>query len=382
MRHSRVPLLCLLCLCLIALVAGCGSTVSGGGSTDSGTFTLGAEPALTIAQGQSITLTVTPTSANQFTGSIQVSVSGLPAGVTVSPANATVAMGSSTTFTLTAAADAAVGTSTVKVYGSSGTLSANTSVALTVTATTPPGDGKFTLTAAPTTLSLTPGASGQVTLSSTASGSLSGTIAIAVNNLPTGVTASPSTISLTPNNPVVVTLTAASDAPATVTPAQVTFVGTSGTQSAQATVALTVTSITPPTGGDFMLAASPATLMLMPGASGNVTLSSIGLGSFGGTIAIAVNNLPSGVTASPAQISLSPNNPVVVTLTAASNAPATPTPVQVSFVGTSGTLSHTATILLTVGAIAPTGPDFAITVDQDTVTVAQGDQSGAGPRWA
>lgn len=378
MRHSRVPLLCLLCLCLIALIAGCGSTVSSsGGSTDSGTFTLGAEPALTIAQGQSITLTVTPASTNQFTGSIQVSVSGLPAGVTVSPANATVAMGSSTTFTLTAAADAAVGTTTVKVYGSSGTLSTNTPVALTVTATTPSNNGDFALTASPTTLTLAPGASGQVTLSSTASSSFSGTIAIAVDNLPTGVTASPATISLSPNNPVVVTLTAASDAPATATPAQVTFVGTSGAQSAQATVALTVTAVTPPTSGDFTLAASPATLMVMPGASGNVTLSSIGLGSFGGTIAIAVKNLPSGVTASPAQISLSPNNPVVVTLTAASNAPATPTPVQVSFVGTSGTLSHTATMLLTVGAVAPTGPDFSITVDQDTVSVAQGDQSGA-----
>ena len=49
---------------------------------------------------------------------------------------------------------------------------------------------------------------------------------------------------------------------------------------------------------------------------------------------------------------------------------------QVSFVGTSGTLSHTATIQLTVNAVAPAGPDFAITATPDTVTVAQGAQSG------
>jgi hypothetical protein len=160
MRHVRVPLLCLLCLCLVALVAGCGSTVSSsGGSTDNGTFTLGANPSLTIAQGQSITLTVTPASANHFAGSIKVSVSGLPTGVTVSPANATVAMGSSTTLTLTAAADAAVGSSAVKVNGASGTLSTSTSIALTVTAATT-SSGDFTLTASPATLTMTPGASG------------------------------------------------------------------------------------------------------------------------------------------------------------------------------------------------------------------------------
>jgi hypothetical protein len=66
---------------------------------------------------------------------------------------------------------------------------------------------------------------------------------------------------------------------------------------------------------------------------------------------------------------------VVVTLTAASNAPPTPTAVVVSFVGTSGTLSpHTATILLTVNAVV-VGPDFGITVSTNTPTVAQGDQS-------
>src|ERR1700759_4039224 len=193
MRHARVSLISLLCLCLIALVAGCGSTVSGssgGGTTDS-TFTVGAPATVTIAQGPSRRLTVTPASTNSFTGMITVSVTGLPSGVTISPANATVAVGSSTTFTLSATTDAAVGTTNVKIYGASGTLSANTSVALTVTATTPPppppgNNPDFTLTAAPATLALTPGASGQVTLSSNAIEGFSGPIAVAVAGLPTG----------------------------------------------------------------------------------------------------------------------------------------------------------------------------------------------------
>ena len=116
MRQARLSLICLLSLCFIVLVSGCGSTtVTTGGGTGSGTFVLNAESSLTIAQGQTRTFTVTPASANGFKGSIQVSMTGLPTGVTMAPANATVATGSSTTFTLTAASDAAVGTTTVKV---------------------------------------------------------------------------------------------------------------------------------------------------------------------------------------------------------------------------------------------------------------------------
>src|ERR1700733_1043897 len=370
MRHAKFPLLCVLGLCLVSPIAGCGSTTSGSGSTTSGTFTLGANAAVTVTQGQTSTITVTPTSANSFTGSVQVSVSGLPTGVTVSPATATLTMGSSTTFTLIAAADAALGTTTVKVYGASGILSTSTSVALTVVATTPISTGDFTLTASPSTLALTQGTSGQVTLSGTAIDGFSGTIAVAVNGLPTGVTASPATISVTPNTPVVVTLTAASDAPVT-GPVTVHFVGTSGILGSSTSVALTVVATTPISTADFTLAAAPSILPLTQGTNGQVTLSSTAIGGFSGTIAVAVNGLPTGVTASPTTISVTPNTPFVVTLTATSNAPVTG-PVTVSFVGTSGTLSHTATIQLSVVA---TGPDFAMTVTPNTLTLPQGSQS-------
>ena len=382
MRRTKTPLLSLVCLCLMALVAGCGSTTSGGssGGSTGGSFTLGADATVTIAQGSSRTFTVTPTSADNFTGSVQVSVTGLPTGVTIAPATATVAVGSSTTFTLTAAANAAVGTTNVTVNGASGSLSVSTTVALTVTATTtnPPGSPDFTLTLAPQTLSLTAGGAGQVTLSSAAINGFSGTIAVAVQGLPTGVTVSPATISLTSTNPVTITLTAAEDAPATTTPVQVSFIGTSGSLSHTATLQLTVTATPPPPGSpDFALSVAPQTLSLTAGASGGqVTLSSLALNGFSGTIAVAVQGLPTGVTVSPATISLTSTNPVVITLTAASNAPATTTPVQVSFVGTSGTLpSHTATLQLTVNAAAPTGPAFSITATPNPLTVAQSGQS-------
>ena len=369
MRHVRVPLLCLLCLCLVALVAGCGSTVSSsGGSTDNGTFTLGANPSLTIAQGQSITLTVTPASANHFAGSIKVSVSGLPTGVTVSPANATVAMGSSTTLTLTAAADAAVGSSAVKVNGASGTLSTSTSIALTVTAATT-SSGDFTLTASPATLTMTPGASGQVTLSSTATGSFAGTIAIAVNNLPSGVTASPATISLSANNPVVVTLMAAGDAPVTASPVQVSFVGTSGALSHTATVQVTVSAVVP-TGPDFAITATPHTVAVAQGQqSDEVDVGMTALNGFSGDVTFAVSGLPTGVAVIPPSSQELQDgwvDPIVFNATA--DAPIGKATVTIT--GTSGALTHIATVTLSV--TAPPPPDFValeLSPASETITV-------------
>src|SRR6201994_8625 len=267
MRQARLSLICLLSLCFIALFSGCGSTTTSGGTTDNGTFVLGAQSSVTIAQGQNRTFTVTPSSANGFTGSIQVSMSGLPTGVTAAPANATVKTGSSTTFTLTAASDATVGTTTMKVYGASGTLSANIPIAVTVTATTvaPPETKDFTLTASPATVTMAPGATAQVTLNSAALNGFSGTIAVAVSGLPTGVTVSPSTISVTPQNPATITLTAAADAPATASPVRVSFVGTSGALSHTASIQLTI-AVVGPTGPDFSITATPNTLTAAQGA--------------------------------------------------------------------------------------------------------------------
>jgi hypothetical protein len=372
MRHVRVSLFGLLCLCLIGLVAGCGSTVSGGsdGGSD-GTFTLGAVPSVTIVQGSSQTFTVTPSSANNFAGSVQVSVSGLPSGVTVSPATATVKVGSSTTFTLAAAADATVGTTTINVYGASGTLSTSIPVSLTVTAsgpTGPPSDADFTLKATPATLSLAPGASGQVTLSSTAIDGFSGAIAVAVAGLPTGVTVSPSTISVTANNPLAITLTAASDAPATPTPVQVRFIGTSGTLSHTATVQLTIT-VVGPTGPDFSITATPDTMTVAQGQqSDSVQIGVTGINGFSGEVAYAVSGLPAGVTAIPSGSVLEDGwtEPMVFQATAdAAIGNAT-----VTITGTSGVLTHTATVILAVTGPLPV--DFValdLSPASETITV-------------
>jgi hypothetical protein len=96
-------------------------------------FTLAASPAsLSIAQGASGTSTVTLTGKNGFSGSVALTASGLPSGVTASfSVNPTTG---ASVLTLTASSTATVGAATVTITGTSGSLTATTTVALTVTA--------------------------------------------------------------------------------------------------------------------------------------------------------------------------------------------------------------------------------------------------------
>jgi hypothetical protein len=95
-------------------------------------FVLSASPAaVTVAQGAAAATNLTITRSGGFTGSVALSASGLPAGVTAAfnPASTT---GTTSTLTFTAAATAAPGSSTVTVTGSGGGLTRATAITLTV----------------------------------------------------------------------------------------------------------------------------------------------------------------------------------------------------------------------------------------------------------
>ena len=94
-------------------------------------FSLTATPAaLTVTQGTSGTSTITVVPVNGFSGSVNLSASGLPGGVTAgfSPNPTT----STSTLTLTASASSAPGTSTITITGVSGSLTQTTTLSLTV----------------------------------------------------------------------------------------------------------------------------------------------------------------------------------------------------------------------------------------------------------
>ena len=94
-------------------------------------FNLSASPTSTsVTQGTNVGDTISVAPVNGFTGSVALSASGLPAGVTAafSPSSTT----STSTLTLTANSTATVGTSTVTITGTSGSLTHTTTLSLTV----------------------------------------------------------------------------------------------------------------------------------------------------------------------------------------------------------------------------------------------------------
>jgi hypothetical protein len=96
-------------------------------------FSLSASPSsLSVTQGTNGSSTITVTPSGGFTGSVSLSTSALPAGVTASfGTNPTTG---SSVLTFTASSTATTGTSSITITGTSGTLSHTTSISLTIAA--------------------------------------------------------------------------------------------------------------------------------------------------------------------------------------------------------------------------------------------------------
>ena len=305
-------------------------------------LTVGASTAFTIAsaaaslsvpQNGSGASTITVTPQDSFSGTVALSVTGLPAGVTASfsPASLSVATAARTTnLTLHAVASAALGTSNVTVTGSSGAATSSATIAITVGA-----PASFTLSATPASLSLMAGTNGASTIALNSQNGFNGTVALAVSGLPAGVTATFGTV--TPAHSGAVTFTAASSAAAA--SATVTITGTSGASTSRTAVALTITR--PPT---FALSASPSALSIPQGATGTSILTLTPQNGFTNTVTLGFSSLPTGVAGS---FSLGAT-PASCILTLAVTGSAATGRSTVIITGKSGSLSETVAITLTV----------------------------------
>lgn len=204
-------------------------------------FTLSASPSsLNVTQGTNGSSTITVTPSGGFTGSVNLSTSALPSGVTATfGTNPTTG---SSLLTFTASSTATTGTSTITVTGTSGTLTHTTSISLTISA---PAAPNFSLSASPTSVSVIQGGNGSSTITVTPSNGFTGSVTLSTSTLPSGVTASFSTNPTTSTS--VLTLTASTTA-ATGTTA-ITVTGVSGTLSHTTTVNFTVN----PAGGQNLI---------------------------------------------------------------------------------------------------------------------------------
>jgi hypothetical protein len=204
-----------------------------------GDFSLAVTPAALplVSGGAGQPISLNAASSNGFSGMVTVTFAGLPTGVTAQPTTLTLTPGIPQSVTITAAGSVAPGSATLTFTGTSGSLSHSAIAAVTISAPPPPPD--FTLSLSPVSLTIVAGAAGpQVNVIAAGVNSFSGTVAVSVSGLPTGVAATPATLNLTPGIAQSLTLTAALNAPASVS--GVTFTATSGSLAHSASLALTV----------------------------------------------------------------------------------------------------------------------------------------------
>jgi hypothetical protein len=118
---------------------------------------------------------------------------------------------------------------------------------------------------------------------------------------------------------------------------------------------------------NFTLSANPSSLSIAQGTNGTSTITVNPTDGFTGSVSLVASGLPSGVTASFNPTSTTTTSTLTLTV---SNS-ATPTTATVTITGTSGGLTHTTTVALTVN------PDFTWTISSTSHTVLSGQQTPA-----
>ena len=192
-------------------------------------FALNANPnSLTVKQGATGTSTITVSDLDGFNGSVTLSNSALPSGVTAAfNPNPTT---NTSTLTFTVGATAATGTTTVTITGVSGSLTHTTTVSLTVI------KPDFSLTANPSSLAITQGHTGTSTITISPINGFNGSVSLTTGTLPSGVTAGFNPNPATSTS----TLTFTVAANATTGTATVTVTGVSGSLTHSTNISLTV----------------------------------------------------------------------------------------------------------------------------------------------
>ncbi len=319
--------------------------------TPTGSFGLTAGPAaLSILAGQSASSTITITRTENYSGTIALTSTGAPTGVTVSFVPSSVTTGTSTSQ-MNVVVDASVppGSHTITVRGNGPNVGEQTTtVALTVTA------GSFTIAAAPNALSVEAGATGTSTVTLTRTGGYSQAVAMTATGVPAGVQATFNPASVTGTTSTLSLVVGAGVTPG----AYPITVRANGLHVAEQTTTVTLTVTAPPPAGTFTIAAAPTAVSVEQGQQGTSTVTLTRLNGYSAAVAMTATGAPAGVTTAfnPASVT---GTTSTLTMTVGSAVAAGAYPITVRANG-AGVAEQTAVVTLTVTA-APVGGSGNVT---------------------
>jgi hypothetical protein len=146
-------------------------------------FSLAATPSTqTVSPGTNVAYTATVTAGTGFTGTVNFSVSGLPAGASGTFTPGSISTSGSTTLNVTTASSTPAGSYPLVITGTSGQLTHSATVTLVVS-------GDFTITVSPASRTINRGDSTTYTVTIAGAQGFTGTVNLSVSGVPKFATA-------------------------------------------------------------------------------------------------------------------------------------------------------------------------------------------------
>jgi hypothetical protein len=202
-------------------------------------FALTATPSSqTVIVGSNTSYTATVTGVSGFTGTVSLSVSGLPTGTSANFNPTSITGSGNSTLSVSTGSSTASGSYPLTLTGTSGSLVHTTAVTLTVTSPPPPD---FTISGSPSTQTVIVGGNTSYTATVTGVSGFTGTVSLSVSGLPTGTSANFNPTSITGSGSSTLSVsTLASAPPGNYT---LTLTGTSGSLTHSTTVSFVISGV-------------------------------------------------------------------------------------------------------------------------------------------
>jgi len=288
----------------------------------------------TVNQGQNIGYGVTVSSVNGFTGLVNLSITGVPTGASFTFSPSSLQGSGLSSLAIVPGANTPGGTYTLTITGTSGPVVHSTTATLTILVP------DFSLSSAPASRTILVGQSTSYTVTFSPINNYAGTVSFTVIGLPTGATPTFNPSSLSSAGTTSLSITTNNSTPPGTYP--LTIIGSDGTLTRSTSVSLEVDAVPP---ADFTISV-PATITVKRNSTGSKTVTIGAVNGFTGVVNLSASNLPSLVTASFAPTSVTGSGTSTLTFTVDHRA--TQGVYNVTVTGTSGLVTHSTTITLTV----------------------------------
>ena len=308
-----------------------------------------------VIQGSGTSYTVNVSSIQGFTGNVDLSLSGLPAGAGYSFNTQSVAGNGNTTLTIATSSVTPAGTYPLTITGTSGNLVHSTSLSLVVTAAVP----DFRLTATGPSNVVTQGAGMSYTITVSALYGYTANMDLSVSGLPAGTSYNLSPASITGSGTSTLTITTSTSTRMGIY--VLTITGTSGSL-----VHSIIVNIGVMPGPDFSLTAAATSSTVIQGSGASYTATVSALQGFTGNVSLSLSGLPTGAVYSFSPGSVAGSGTSTLAITTASSTPAGT--FSLTITGTSGSLVHSTAVTLVVMP----RPDFTVTATPSVRIIGRG----------